>query len=298
VFILLTAFSSEAQDLKQEAGQYFSLVRIGTYPSFPEVFTSAKPENEILTLLQPFLDDSVNDVREKAYEIVYAVTAKSTLPGLREGGVGMLMNAFRDHDPGVRATAIDLLAKFRKKDFNPAVKDSLRNLIRSGVAPLDKSIKFAGFLQLTDLIPLILQWSQPGNPARLRWSALQSLARMGDDNAIADMMIRVRKLPVNDDLVYNIFPDLLFTRQPGPIAWIVEALESDETNCMSADAERAVPIPCGYRIMEQLASVIEGFPLERDESGDLKADHYPSALRTVRQWFRIHKTYTIIHDRY
>ena len=103
---------------------------------------------------------------------------------------------------------------------------------------------------------------------------------------------------MNDNLVYNIFPDLVFTRRPEAIAFLIEEIGSNEKNCLSADVEREVSIPCGYRIMEQLAPVIEGFPFDLDESGDLKASNYPAALATVRQWFSDHKTYVILNSRY
>jgi hypothetical protein len=111
-------------------------------------------------------------------------------------------------------------------------------------------------------------------------------------------MKRVSKLPMNDNLVYNIFPDLVFTHRPEAIAFLVEELGSNERNCLSADIEREVRIPCGYRIMEQLAPVIGGFPFDLDESGDLKTSNYPAALATVRQWFSDHNTYVILNRRY
>jgi hypothetical protein len=91
----------------------------------------------------------------------------------------------------------------------------------------------------------------------------------------------------------------VFTRHTDAIAYMVEALNSDEQNCLTADAEREVPIPCGYRIMEQLASIIEKYPLTLDPGGDLKTKEYPLALKTVREWFDKHgRNYVINRDRY
>lgn len=109
---------------------------------------------------------------------------------------------------------------------------------------------------------------------------------------------RVKKLPVNDDVVYQVFPDLIYTRQQEAIAYLVTALDSDATDCLSADAERQTPISCGYRIMEQLAAIIEGYPLILGESGDIITGDYPAALNIVRKWFQINQTYSIRNDRF
>lgn len=298
LILIASSFMSGAQDLRQGTHEYFNQVRKGHYPPTPHAFPATAHEQEALDILLPFLKDSATTVREKAYELVYTVSSNSDNSFLRNDGVVILLGASSDPDAGLRATALQLLSRFHNIDFNLSARDSLRKMIRSKISPLHRLIKLGGFLGLTDLVPDIQRMSQPGNPSQLRWSALQSLARMGQPGAIKDMMERVKRLPINDDLVYKVFPDLIFTRQREPIAYVVEALQSDQKNCLSADVEREVAIPCGYRIMEQLAPVIEDFPLKLDESGDLITRDYPAALDIVRQWFRIHETYTILNDRY
>jgi hypothetical protein len=79
---------------------------------------------------------------------------------------------------------------------------------------------------------------------------------------------------------------------------MVEVMQRDDKNCMTADAEREEPMPCGYRIMEQLAPVIVGYPVQLDESGDIKAKDYTAALQKVRDWFTKYTDYTILRDRF
>jgi len=138
----------------------------------------------------------------------------------------------------------------------------------------------------------------PGNGQSIRWASLVSLARLGDASAIEEVDRRARKLPVNDDVVYSIFPDLVYTHNKQIIAYMVEVLQRDDAICMSADAERQAQIPCGYRIMEQLAPVIKGYPLQLDASDDIKTDDYVAALKTVREWFTKHPNYEILKDKY
>ena len=125
-----------------------------------------------------------------------------------------------------------------------------------------------------------------------------ALARMGDNYALEDVLKRIRKLPVNDDVVYQVFPDLVYTRQRATFDVLLQALNSDETNCESANAEVERKIPCAYRVMEMLAPAIQSYPLKVDESGDIDTNDYTEALKTVRDWFRANGNYIIRTDSY
>lgn len=299
VFLLtMVTCVSEAQDIKEIVSNYFKEVRSGNYPSIPIQLSLSENVNATLNLLQPYLKDSISAVRAKAYEIAHQAASRSSVASVRNKGVDVLIRACRDKDFGNIGLALDYLAEFTKEDFTVSAKDSMRNLVRTQTAHFDQLIKLAGFLNLTDLKEEIRPYSQPGNSTQIRWATIISLARMGESSSIKDMMKRVTKLPVNDDIVYEVFPDLIYTRQREAIEYLVEVLKSDEKNCMSADAERETPMVCGYRIMEQLAPIIEGYPLQLDESGDIKTNDYAGALGTVRQWFQTHKTYKILSDRF
>ena len=298
VFMFAVTSFSEAQDLKTEWEIYFQQIRKGNYPSVPGSLSNTGNGNSIHALMQPFLKDSISAVRTKAYEFTYVVSSLSSETTVRNNGVDILIMAFGDIDFRIRGLALDLLKEFDKKDFTLSAKDSLRKWVRKKAPFADRLIKLAGFLELRDLTPDIQTLSGPGNPAQIRWVAILSLARMGEPSAVAEIIQRVKKLPVNDDLVYEVFPDLVYTRQPDPIAYLVEALRSEVKNCLSADAEKQIPILCGYRVMELLAPAIEGYPLQLDETGDLNTSDYTAALETVRQWFLKNNSYTILNDRY
>ncbi len=299
VFVLtLVTCISEAQDIKEIVSNYFKEVRSGNYPSVPIQISLPENAYTILNLLPSYLKDSIGDVRAKAYEIANLTTSRSSVASVRNQGVDALIRACRDKDSGNIGLALDYLTEFSKEDFTVSAKDSMRNLVRAQTAHFDQLIKLAGFLNLTDLKEEIRPYSQPGNSTQMRWAAIISLARMGESSSIKDMMKRVTKLPVNDDIVYEVFPDLIYTRQREAIEYLVEVLNSDAKNCMSADAERETAMVCGYRIMEQLAPIIEGYPLQLDGSGDIKTNDYGGALEIVRQWFQTHKAYKILNNRF
>lgn len=296
VIALWLAFDANAQRANDETKIFFDAVRLGKHPTIPTFFL--QNERRAFEILQPLLGDSSERVALSAYQIVSHVSLRSAAPEVRANGISTLMAACNNARPSIRHNSLEMLKHFRKNEFPVAAKDSLRKCIQKEITPLEDLIKMAGFLHLSDMIPQMRLWSQPGNPSPRRWAAMLSLARMGDSFAIREVMDRVKRLPVNDDLVYRIFPDLVYTRRSEAIAYMVEVLSNDQYECISADLEHERQIPCGYRVMEQLAPIIAHFPVQLDEGGDLATDDYPGALEQSQQWFMLNKTYTILDDQF
>lgn len=251
-----------------------------------------------LDSLRPFLQDTMPRIRAKAYRIAGMISAAAHGLPTRRKGVGILLEACKDRRVENAGLALDLLTQFKRTDFSAAALDSFRIYLRDGSPYMDRTVKLAGFLALSDLSEDIRPYAQPGNAVPLRWAALLALARLGDASAIADIARRVKKFPLGDNLVYDIFPDLIYTRRRELIAITVDVLQHDEGSCLSANPEKEIPVPCGYRIMEMLAPVIDEYPVPLEESGDLRTDDYPAALRRVRQFFSTEKHYQIRTDQY
>lgn len=287
-----------AQTVKELMHAYFDGVKTGVYPAIPKPLSLTENSKIVIESLPVYLSDSVSGVRSKAYTIASLAGNSARQEYLRQKAVDQLILGAKDVDGGNAGSALDYLSSFQKEDFGTMAKDTLRRLFRRKSIHFEKIIKLCGFLELQDLKDEIRVYTQVGNSQSMRWASLVSLARMGDAAAISEVMRRVRKLPVNDDVVYSIFPDLVYTRNREAIGFMVEVLQKDDANCMTADAERQTAIPCGYRVMEHLATVIKGYPLELDASGDVKTKDYVAALKTVREWFVKHPNYEILKDRY
>jgi hypothetical protein len=287
-----------AQQTEELLKLYFAEVRAGKYPPIPKQLSITENSKTILEGITPYLTDTVTAVRSKAYTITSLAGNNARQGTLRELAVKKLTDGLSDKDGGNAGLALDYLKIFRKEDFTAYSKDAIRVLFSQKPSHFDELLRLVGFLELTGLKESIRPYTPLGNPQSTRWAAIVSLARMNDASAIEEMMLRVRKLPVNDDIIYKIFPDLAYTRNPEAIAYMVEAMQSDEKNCLTADAEKEESIPCGYRIMEQLAPVVDGYPLQLDESGDIKTKDYVAALKTVREWFVKHPDYKILRDKY
>jgi hypothetical protein len=294
-FLQIPVYGQQVSDL---LNLYFSEVRNCKYPAIPKPVSIGENADETLASIKSYLTDTLTTVRAKAYAIAHLAGTNSRVPSVRLVYVNHLVNACKDEDSGNVGLSLSYLSQFLKKDFTPSALDSIRNLVRRKTPHFEDLLKLAGFLELKDLQSIIQPYTQAGNSRQVRWAAIIALARMGDAEALTNMMARVKRLPVNDDVVYEVFPDLVYTRQREALDYLITTMQSDAKNCMSADAERETAIICGYRIMEQLSPAIEGYPLKLDESGDIETKDYVSALSTVRDWFSKHKDYKIDRERF
>lgn len=278
---------------------FFAQVRAGKYPNIPAAVT--KPENAttFLNALPVYFKDTMALVRSKASAIARTIGTKSKVAVVRTQVVQQLIKATRDNSSGNTGAALMYLTEFRKTDFTKANKDSLRNLLKRKSAHIDVVMKLIGYLEMQEASNALYALSQDVSMGRKeRWTAMLALARMGDERAAEDIINRVKRMPVTDDVTYEIFPDLVYTRSPQSIAYLIDAVNSDAKNCESANGERDEKIPCAYRVMEMLAPVIKNYPLKLSESGDVETSDYPTALQTVRDWFKVNKQYKILKDKY
>lgn len=255
-------------------------------------------ELHLMGRLSKFLSDSSYSLRGRAIQMIYNVGIHSIDTAARQTGVRLILEPLVRQDHEVAGTSLALLRTFQRHDYDREARMVLRKLISAPSTHTRELIKIAGFLRLNDLSGKLRQLALPGNPHTTRWAAILTLARMGDEAALDEMMLRVMKLPVNDEVVYQVFPDLVFTRQQRAIGYLTQLISSNDAGCRSSDAERDTPIPCAYRILEQLIPVIENFPLSVDQTGDINTNDYPAALETARTWFKQNGTYHIIDDKY
>lgn len=286
ISIILASLSAFAQTPAALLKPYMEEVRSGKSVTVPDALLETSNAQSVVDALLPYTMDTVAAVRSRAYFILQRTALASKEAMLKAEVLQHLIEGGKDKDSGLVGQLFSGLTQFNKNDFNDQAKDSLQSLFKLRPTNLDKLIRLIGFLNISALQNELLMMSQPGNSKRDRWAALIALARMGEPYALTSLMDRVKKLPVNDDVVYEVFPDLIYTRQKEAFNYMITALQSDEKNCESADPENAVAIQCGYRIMEQLAPVIRDFPLEVDASGDIKTKDYKKALTTARTWFK------------
>lgn len=299
IALVLAGGNINAQSLRKVLDGYVGQVRSGKSPKIPAELLQAKKAGEVLALLPAYAMDTMSILRAQVYGLAKAVGLGAETASQQQDAVRLLVAGCRDTHKGNAGAAIRALTAFSRVSFSDDATDSLASMLRRKPAHLDKYMLLLGYLELASVRNDLREIAQQKDYARKdRWAALLALSRMGDSFATNDILQRVQKLPVTDEIVYEIFPALVYTRQRTLLNVLLEALKSDAGNCSSADAERDARIPCGYRIMEQLAPAVQDYPVKLDASGDIQTEDYAAALQTVRDWFVQHPQYKIIKDRY
>jgi hypothetical protein len=183
------------------------------------------------------------------------------------------------------------------QDFSTINSDSLKSLLHLTTKNLNKIILEIGKTNRPEFINPLITFLQTNNKlaAQIKWSTHLALARLGEPNAVSYVLQRTTKLGMNDDVVYELFPGLVYTRQRQAFEYMIETIKRDDKNCKSADAENPEPINCAFRVLELLAPLIKDFPLKIDASGDLEVTDYAIALQQARKWFASNPQYQIIN---
>lgn len=298
-FYILTIFSTQAQSTLPLLDNYLQQLRTGTYQPAPqEIWQDRQNEGAILNALQKYQTDTLPEVRAKVYYLTQKVGLASHESAIRQKVVNMLLEGCRDADSGNSGIASSYLEVFSPADFDEPAKEQLRELIQQPAFHYYRILRLAGYVQLQDQIDIIQQKIASGElTVQAKWSAYLALARMGDESALYYCLGKVSRYPVNDDVVYELLPELIYIRQPLAINYVIDVLYHDKPACESADPEASEYILCGYRVMEMLAPVIRDFPLTLDVSGDLDVESYQVALQQVRDWFQEQgDQYIIIKD--
>ena len=305
LILTINSFSLLAQgqnNLKTKLDEYLKIVRKEAYAPAPDksLYNEENAE-ELLQLLNLYYKDSVAKVRLKAYYLTYKSSYKYSNTKLKKIAVYNLVLGLKDKDSGNVGNIANWLTNFNKEDFNESSKDSLRNILHTQKTFLDRIVKLVAFIELEDQVKYLNNNLQNGNykAQKVIWSAHLALARLDVESEIDFCIDLVRNQPVNDDVIYELVPDLIFTKQKKVYDYIIELLNSNVKNCYSANPENPQKILCGYRVMESLAPAIKNFPLELDSTGDILTDDYEAALKTTREWFNQQSgEYEIIKETY
>lgn len=288
--------------LHRNLSEYMYKVRTEKYAPMPSrQLYSNENANDLLSLLTSYYTDSLPQVRLKSYYLAYKVAQNVADSSLKQEAVMVLVFMLKDTDSGNVGNLTSWLSEFKSEDFNLQAKDSMVSALKTVNYYKADIIKLVAFLGLQDQQQFIKNnlLNDVYRSNKDKWAAHLALARFGEESEIDFCLDMVKKQGVNDDVVYELIPDLIYTRQKKAIDYVIELLHNKATNCTSGNPEYGGPIMCGYRIMEYLAPVIKEFPLEKDASGDLKVKDYKKALKELREWFTVHQSdYEIISNTY
>jgi hypothetical protein len=116
------------------------------------------------------------------------------------------------------------------------------------------------------------------------WAINLALARMGEKASLDYCFGKIKSQPLSDKVVTWLYPDLVYTRQPEAINYILSQILADSKDCNSSSPETDEKTICAFKIIEMVAPVITNFPIKVDKYGELEIDNYDEALLKIRNW--------------
>jgi hypothetical protein len=234
---------------------------------------------------------------DNAYHLAYKKSGSAS-PEQRKTAVAFLVKSLDEVDAGLRGQILGYLQAFAPEDFEAASRDTLARLLAKPSSPhYGDLVLLAGYLRV-GRGELYLQYATPELPVKRKWKIALALARMGEEKCLSYCLNKVKKAPVDDNVVGYVLPDLLYTRQKAAVDYCVALLYSDEKRCRSANPNAPEAILCAYRIIELLAPVILDFPISVNPAIGLASDSYPETLQLAREWLKAHPDYRIRTDNF
>lgn len=299
VLSILFSFSIFGQQtIKSLVNETMSRQRIGAYFDGIYPFKKYLSENpyELLKYLVPYRSDSSEKVRFLTYNLINKCGLNSNDIETRQFAVKNLVLGLRDRDASIRNAIYESLKDYQKNNFSEEIKIEIFAMLKENSSISKNIIKFIAYLEINNGEKELKKMVNTDLPQKMLWDIKISLIRLGDTTYIRECLELVKINGINDGVVNNLYPDLIFTRNKFIYNYLIEKLQSNEKNCNSPNPSYLDKISCAYKIMEYLTPVIKDFPLKFD--GDkIITDNYNTALEIARNWFKnSNNNYSILLD--
>ncbi len=252
----------------------------------------------MLSTLQVYELDSMVRIRSAAYTHSGQIGQQSQEQNIRGRAIDQLLSGIGDPDAGIVRNCMTSLTGFQIGDFTNEHRLKIVPFINDSTAHMGEVVKLVGFLQIKESIPTLKTLLTETPNSQLKWCIRLALLRMGDSSSQDYFQRKLATVTLSDDFVYDVVPDLVYTRDQQVFGFLESIIQSDEKNCTSADPDRGDAILCGYRVMEYMAYAIEDFPILTDADGEAQIADYEKALEEVRLWFAGNPAYQLRTDRY
>jgi hypothetical protein len=292
-FLLLATFSGvKASDVTDYMLE-FAKTKISNYSREQNIINNNDFET-LIKILTPFYKDTISNVRQKAYYLVFKKTSRSSEH--HASAINILLSGCNDNDGAVVGQNLEFLKTFSLNDFDEKSLEQIKQKLANHRVPHYKDfVLLAGFVGTGKDI-LFQKLLDQGVSDKIKWYVSLALARMGNADQISSCMNKVRKLPVNDDLLDYVIPDLIYMRQKEALDFCIEILNKDEKLCHSLNPDSYESVVCSYRVLEMIAPVIVNIPVSLDATGNLKSNNYENTLNEARQWILNNKQFEIKKD--
>ena len=295
-FLALTSICVLSQSKADEALKtYYAQWQKGLPTTDVSEILLKMDSNDVFDKLEHFTTDTSEDKRLATYRLMDYLGEKSGDKTVRQRAVKQIIMGCNDRDGGIIGVNLKNLTSFSLSDFEAESKYLLSEMAKKPMPHYELVIKICGWLGTNDLIyDFRKQITDKKGNVKQRWAMRLAMARMGELDMLDYCLQRVLKIPVNDDVVYDLVPDIIYTRQKPMFDYLLQIIESDEKKCSSPNPDSNAKILCAYRVIEQIAPYIENFPVEVSASGDLKTKDYEKTLVEIRNWIKQNKDTYII----
>lgn len=248
------------------------------------------------SLKRSSLDSIPADSLSSSIFLLKRISVYHSSLGVKNAAISLFLTTSKSKNSSVSSISIRALGDFPSNCFDKASVDSISSLIVRYPMLYRDAVLLAGYVgnptfieRINSVFPNSRSFSKQD-----RWATYKALARLGDKDALSFCVNRVALLPLSDQVIDVLYPDLVYIHKKEALELMVKALFSEENLCTSTNPNSDNRILCGYRIMELLAPVIVDFPIKVLPSGDLDVKDYKQALVDVRAWFNKNKDTYII----
>lgn len=292
----------KGQDAHKLAAEYLQKYQSNIID--PDLITQLDrlPAGKVIAAFDPLTRDSLASVRLVGYRMIQRAGVNADTAGQdRQKAVKILAEGLNDKDAGNVGQIINFLQDFSPADFDPESRYYISQRAKASKPYQEKVILLTGYLDIDELLYDYRQMlgSAGHKSPKLIWAIQQAMARMKDTTALKTVMQQVQHFPVNDNVVYDLYPSLAYVRQKPAFDFLLNIILSDSKDCRSSNPDSEAPIICAFRIIEYVAPYIIDFPVKTNKYGDLEIDNYDQALIDVRNWIKEHMgDYELIRDKY
>lgn len=279
---LLIAVLSCGATYSQSISNVFSIIS-----SNAEKRIAPKEWQNVIAELKSLRKDTITPLTQQALEVTKYLIAHGDGLDSQEMGLNLLLDFSTENPTLFGNQTIPFLKTVPRSVYDSSSIGKLKLYLSNVNNPsLTEAIKVSGYVGGEELRNFLqANESLYTSLKRNKWPYALAMSRLGDTLWLNYCLAKVKKLEVNTQAIYFVYPDLAYTRQREAIEYLVDILQNKSYSCDSPNPESSSKVDCGYRVMEILAPVVVDFPFKVGISGDLRVDNYPKALVEVREWF-------------
>lgn len=288
-FILITITLNTNAQINEQKCKRLNLKKI----SQENIFNLLKKFNNDTVSFIQCLEHKINDsteyqIQNKLLNVIWNISYKTNNPRIKHLAINYFINNL-NNDVRLATTTIRYLTKFNKNLFDTAQVNLLeKNLDKSYYSELILLLGYIGNNETSSIIKNYFPSTRKFSKKEI-WASYMALARLGDKNSIEFCIRMISKQKIGDNVVDNLYPDLVYISQKQAYDVLTSVILSDEAKCSSSNPNVDSKILCAYRVIELIANRIKNFPIKTLPSGDLNVTDYSKALENVRIWLNSNK---------